>query len=296
MPFLLRLHRRYRERVELDPLGVWWSGSWRVADDPSTVVARELETLGYGALWSSGRFDPGLSPHFEKLLASTTRVPVASGIVSIWASTPEDIGPAVAGLEARFPGRFLLGLGASHAPMVEHYARPYSRLVAYLDALDALDTPVPPDRRVLAALGPRMLELAAARAAGAHPYFVPVEHTARARAILGPGPLLAPEVAAVLDADPARARELARGYARTYLGLPNYTQNLRTLGYGDEDIGGGGSDRLIDAVIPWGDTATVAGRIRQHHDAGADHVCVQIVAGRQGFPLDEYRQLAAALL
>ena len=165
-------------------------------------VARELETLGYGALWSSGRFDPGLSPHFERLLASTTRVPVARGIVSIWASTPEDVGPAVAELEARFPGRFLLGLGASHAPMVEHYARPYSRLVAYLDALDALDTPVPPDRRVLAALGPRMLELAAARAAGAHPYFVPVEHTARARAILGPGPLLAPEVAVVLEADP----------------------------------------------------------------------------------------------
>ena len=259
---------------------------------PVDDVARELETLGYGALWSSGRFDPGLSPQFEKLLASTTRVPVASGIVSIWASTPEDIGAAVAELEARFPGRFLLGLGASHAPIVEHYARPYAHMVAYLDALDALDTPVPPDRRVLAALGPRMLELAAARATGAHPYFVPVEHTARARQILGPGPLLAPEVAVVLEADPARARGLARGYARTYLGLPNYTQNLRTFGYGDDDIGGGGSDRLIDAVIPWGDAATVAARVRQHLDAGADHVCVQVVAGRQGFPLDGYRQLA----
>ena len=275
---------------------MWWSGSWRVADDPTTDVARELETLGYGALWSSGRYDPGLSPHFEKLLASTTRVSVASGIVSIWASTPEDIGAGVAELEARFPGRFLLGLGASHAAIVEHYARPYAHVVAYLDALDALNTPVPPDRRVLGALGPRMLELAAARATGAHPYFVPVEHTARARQILGPGPLLAPEVAVVLETDPARARELARGYARTYLGLPNYTQNLRTFGYGDDDIGGGGSDRLIDAVIPWGDAATVAARVRQHHDAGADHVCIQVVAGRQGFPLDEYRQLAAVLL
>ena len=282
--------------MELGRVGVWWSGSWRVADDGSTDVARELEALGYGALWSSGRFDPGLSPHFEKLLASTTRVGVASGIVSIWASTPEDIGAAVAELEARFPGRFLLGLGASHAPIVEHYARPYAHVVAYLDALDALATPVPPDRRVLAALGPRMLELAAARATGAHPYFVPVEHTARARQILGPGPLLAPEVAVVLETDPARARELARGYARTYLGLPNYTQNLRTFGYGDDDIGGGGSDRLIDAVVPWGDTATVAARVRQHLDAGADHVCIQVVAGRQGFPLDGYRQLAEVLL
>ena len=125
---------------------------------------------------------------------------------------------------------------------------------------------------------------------------MPVEHTARARQILGPGPLLAPEVAVVLETDPARARELARGYARTYLGLPNYTQNLRRFGYGDDDIGGGGSDRLIDAVIPWGDAATVAARVRQHHDAGADHVCIQVVAGRRGFPLDEYRHLAAVLL
>ncbi len=279
----------------LGRVGVWWSGSWRGAD-ASTDVARELETMGYGALWSSGRFDPGLSPHFERLLASTTRIQVASGIVSIWASTPADIGAAVADLETKFPGRFLLGLGASHAPIVEHYALPYTHVVEYLDALDALDMPVPPDRRVLAALGPRMLALAAARAAGAHPYFVPVEHTERARAILGPGPLLAPEVAVVLQTDPTRARELARGYARTYLGLPNYTQNLRTFGYGDDDIDGGGSDRLIDAVIPWGDAGTVAGRIRQHYEAGADHVCIQVVGDGQGFPLDEYRQLAAALV
>jgi probable F420-dependent oxidoreductase len=297
MAGVARVHndRRYREQVVLGRIGVWWSGSWRVVDDSSTDVARELEAMAYAALWSSGRFDPGLSPHFERLLASTTLIPVASGIVSIWAATPAEIGPAVADLEARFPGRFLLGLGASHAPIVEHYVHPYTRMVEYLDALDALAVPVPPDRRVLAALGPRMLELAAARAAGAHPYFVPVEHTERARAILGSGPLLATEVAVVLQADPARARELARDYARTYLALPNYTQNLRTFGYGDDDLGGGGSDRLIDAVIPWGDATTVAERIRQHHQAGADHVCLQVVAGRQGFPLDEYRQLAAVL-
>ncbi len=281
--------------MDLGRVGVWWSGSWREPEKPATDVAVELESLGYGTLWSSGRFDSGLSPHFEKLLASTDHVVVASGIVSIWTGAPEDIGPAVAGLEDRFPDRFLLGLGASHGPIVADYTRPYSKMVAYLDALDALPTAVPPERRVLAALGPRMLELAAARSAGAHPYFVPVGHTARARDILGPGPLLAPEVAVVLETDPARARELARGYARTYLGLPNYTQNLRTFGFGDEDMDGGGSDRLIDAVIPWGDAMTLASAVGAHHEAGADHVCVQIVADGPAFPLDEYRQLAAAL-
>jgi len=281
--------------VELGRIGVWWSGSWRDPDDPTRSVAPELESLGYGALWSSGRFDAGLAPHFEKLLASTDRTAVASGIVSIWAGAPEDVGPAVTALEDRFPGRFLLGIGTSHSVAVADYTRPYSKMVAYLDALDALATPVPPERRVLAALGQRMLELAAARAAGAHPYFVPVEHTARARGILGPGPLLAPEVAVVLETDPDQARALARGYASTYLGLPNYTQNLRTFGFGDEDIDGGGSDRLIDAVIPWGDAATLAAALRAHHDAGADHVCIQVIAGREAFPLDQYRELATML-
>ena len=282
--------------MELGRIGVWWSGSWRDPDDPERSVAAELESLGYGALWSSGRFDAGLSPHFEHLLAATNHITVASGIVSIWAGAPEDVGPGVAALEDRFSGRFLLGLGASHGPAVPDYARPYSKMVAYLDALDAQATPVPPARRVLAALGPRMLELAAARSAGAHPYFVPVEHTARARSILGPGPLLAPEVAVVLETDPVRARELARLYANIYLGLPNYTQNLRTFGFGDDDIVGGGSDRLIDAVIPWGDAETVTGAIRAHQDAGADHVCIQVVSDRQEFPLDGYRELAATLL
>ncbi len=259
-------------------------------------MAPELESLGYGTLWSSGGFDPGLSPHFEKLLAATDRVPVASGIVSIWAGAPEDVGPAVAALEDRFRGRFLLGIGTSHGPVVADYTRPYSKMVAYLDALDALETPVPPERRVLAALGPRMLELAAARAAGAHPYFVPVEHTALARGILGADSLLATEVAVVLETDPTKARELARAYASIYLGLPNYTSNLRRFGFGDDDIDHGGSDRLIDAVIPWGDAETVAAAVRAHHDAGADHVCIQVVSDRQEFPLGGYRELAATLL
>jgi probable F420-dependent oxidoreductase len=282
---------------ELGPVGVWWSGSWKSPDAAGPDAAAELESMGYGALWSSGRFDPGLSPHFETLLSSTTRLVVASGIVSIWATEPDDVGNAVAQLDERFPGRFLLGIGASHSAIVEGYRKPYSRMVEYLDALDALDDrPVPPDRRILAALGPRMLELAAARSAGAHPYFVTVEHTARARSILGDGPLLAPEVAVVLDEDPVSARAAARAYAGGYLQLPNYASNLRNFGYGDEDFEGSGSDRLIDAVVPWGDVGTVAARVREHHVAGADHVCVQVVAPYDSVPLAGYRELAAALL
>jgi probable F420-dependent oxidoreductase len=282
--------------VDLGRIGVWWSGSWRAADDPDLNVAGELEALGYGTLWSSGGFDPGLSTRFAKLLEATERVTVASGIVSVWTAEPADVGPAVADLEAGSDGRFLLGLGASHSAIVQDYARPYTHVVEYLDALDALESPLPPERRILAALGPRMLELAAARAAGAHPYFVPVEHTARARDVLGRGPHLAPEVAVVLETDRTKALDLARQYAAIYLPLPNYANNLRRFGYGDADIDGGGSDRLIEAVIPWGDAETIAGRVHDHLSAGADHVCVQVVAAFDKFPLTEYRALAPALL
>lgn len=291
-------HGHYRGRMDLGRIGVWWSGSWRAENEPNVDVAAELEMLGYGTLWSSGGFDPGFPPSFERLLASTNTIPVASGIISMWTAAPGDVGPALVDLDGKFPGRFLLGVGASHSAIVGDYSRPYSHMVAYLDALDALDTPVPVDRRVLAALGRRMLELSAERAAGAHPYFVPVEHTAYARSILGPKPLLATEVAVVLETDPAAARALAREYASIYLGLPNYTQNLRSFGFDDDDINDGGSDRLIDAVIPWGDAATIAERLQEHFDAGANHVCVQVVSesGRTGFPLAEYRELAQTLI
>jgi probable F420-dependent oxidoreductase len=280
---------------DLGRFGVWWSGSWHDADDRDLNVAAELESLGYGTLWSSGGFEPGLAPRFGELLAATDRAVVASGIASIWTTTPADVGPAVADLEERFDDRFLLGIGASHSMIVPDYARPYSRMVEYLDGLDAAGSAVAPERRVLAALGPRMLELAKARAAGAHPYFVPVEHTAYAREVLGPGPLLATEVAVVLETDRAAALQRAREYASIYLPLPNYTNNLRRFGFTDDDIEGGGSDRLIEAVIPCGDAATVAERLRAHLDAGADHVCVQVVADFFTFPLAEYRELAPAL-
>ena len=282
--------------MELGTVGIWFSGSWRV-EDASLDVATEMEALGYSTLWSSGRFQPGLSKHFERQLAATDHVPVASGIVSIWPTPPEELAEAVADLDGRYPGRFLLGLGASHAAAVQDYSRPYSHMVSYLDALDSAGPSVGKDRRVLAALGTRMLELARERAAGAHPYFVPVEHTAKARSVLGPGPLLAPEVTVVLERDPTKARELARTFTTNYLGLPNYTNNLRSLGYSDSDLAEGGSDRLVDAIVGWGDPDAIAARVREHHQAGADHVCVQVVPSQQGsFPLAEYRELAPALL
>lgn len=282
--------------MDLGRVGVWWSGSWR-AEDEALNVGAELEELGYSTLWSSGGFEPGLSSRFGRLLASTQRVKIASGIVSIWISPAADIAAAVNTLEAEHPGRFLLGVGASHGVVVQDYRHPYSRMVDYLDALDRAGDPVRRDRRVLAALGPKMLRLAAERSAGAHPYFVPAEHTARAREILGAGPLLAPEVTVVLESDPAKARDLARPFTTGYLSLPNYSNNLRRCGFGDDDLAGGGSDRLVDAVVCWGDAETIATKVTRHLDAGADHVCVQVVAASGGhFPLAEYRELAPALI
>jgi probable F420-dependent oxidoreductase len=282
--------------MDLGRVGVWWSSSWQDADDASVDVAAELEELGYTALWSSGGFQPGLSPHFGRLLAATTRMFVLSGIVSIWSTTPDEIALAVADLDLRHPGRFVLGLGASHAPIVENYTRPYSHMVEYLDALDTAGTSVASDRRVLAALGPRMLQLAAQRAAGAHPYFVPVEHTSRARDLLGADPLLAPEVSVVLEKDPSTARQAARVFTAGYLSLPNYANNLRSLGFGDDDLAGAGSDRLIDAVVAWGGPDRIADRLGMHLEAGANHVCVQVLTPLESFPLGAYRELAPALM
>ncbi len=277
-------------------MGVWWSGSWRDTSHDSVDVPAELEELGYTALWSSGGFQSGLSPHFERLLAATNRVTVISGIVSIWSTTPAEIALAVADLDLRHPGRFVLGVGASHAPIVENYTRPYGHMVEYLDALDAARPPVARERRVLAALGPRMLRLSAEQAAGAHPYFVPVEHTMRARETLGSDPLLAPEVTVVLEKDPSTARQTARAFTAGYLSLPNYANNLRSLGFGDDDLAGGGSNRLVDSVVAWGEPDGIANRIREHLDAGASHVCVQVLADHGSFPLTAYRELAPALM
>jgi probable F420-dependent oxidoreductase len=282
--------------VDLGRVGVWWSATWRRADVRSDNVAAELEDLGYRTLWSSGGYQPGLADHFEQLLSATTSMTVASGIVSIWASPADETARATADLDARYPGRFLLGLGASHAAIVGNYAAPRAHMVRYLGQLDASGPAVARDCRVLAALGPRMLALARDRAAGAHSYFVPVEHTARARTILGDGPVLAPEVTVVLDSNPTTARQTARTFTAGYLTLPNYADNLRSLGFDDADLADGGSDRLVDAVVAWGDVDAIAARVREHHAAGADHVCVQVVSAPNSFPLQAYRQLAPALI
>lgn len=282
--------------MELGKLGVWWSGSWK-GQDPAVDVAAALESFGYSALWSSGGFEPGLSPHFGRLLESTDRVVVASGIVSVWASDPKDVTRAVQDLEERFPGRFLLGLGASHAPLVEHYEKPVTKVSEYLDELDTDGKPTQKSRRILAALGKRMLGLSRDRSLGAHPYFVPVEHTAQAREVLGDGPILAPEVTVVVEEDAENAREIARTFTTGYLSLQNYAQNIRSFGFSEAEIADGGSDRLVDAVVCWGDVGTIAEKVKAHYEAGADHVCIQVVtSGRGIFPVAEFRDLAAAIL
>ena len=283
-------------------LSAWAGGPWLEPGNRAQVleIASELEELGYARLWLSAGFGDGVPPVFGDVLAATTRLGVASGILSIWHATPEQSARAAADLERSYPGRFLLGLGASHAALVEGggeaYRRPYSRMVDYLDALDAEGSPVPADRRVLAALGPRMLELSGQRTAGAHPYFVPVEHTVEARELLGGGVLLAPEVAVVLEPDATAARAVARRYMDAYLQMPNYTNNLRRLGWSEEDLSGGGSDALVDALVPWGRTERVAARVAEHHAAGADEVAVQVLTASGALPRNEFAELADLLL
>jgi probable F420-dependent oxidoreductase len=275
-------------------IGIWSIGLRN--EDPGAVgeireAAAELEELGYGAIWLGG------SPDVDRAippLEATSRITVATGILNIWQHDPAEVAGRHAVLNTTYRGRFLLGLGASHATAVEGYRRPYSTMVEYLDRLDAEGNPK--DERVLAALGPRMLELSRDRAAGAHPYLVTPEHTARAREILGPGPLLAPEVKVVLETDPERARAIARGHLGMYLRLPNYTNNLLRLGFTADDFGGGGSDRLVDATVAWGDAARVARRIAEHEGAGADHVVLQVITeDRMGLPREQWRHLAAGL-
>ncbi|WP_459645284.1 LLM class F420-dependent oxidoreductase [Kineococcus sp. NUM-3379] len=268
-------------------------GIWRHAVSLEPQLAREVEDLGYGTLWIGGS-PPGDLELAESLLAATERLVVATGIVNMWTTPAEEVAASYHRLARRFGGRFLLGVGIGHPEATAEYRSPYATMVAYLDALDAAG--VPAQHRVLAALGPRALVLAAERTRGAHPYLVPVQHTASARELLGPGPLLAPEHKVVLDTDPERARSVARPVVdRPYLRLRNYTTNLRRHGFGDEDIAGGGSDRLIDALAAHGDAAAVAAGLRAHLDAGADHVCAQVLTAAGADPRPALRELAAAL-
>ncbi|MFD0315241.1 LLM class F420-dependent oxidoreductase [Streptomyces flavalbus] len=273
-----------------------WSPGLRSEDpdrrDERADAAAELEQLGYGALWLGSSPAPR---HAAPLLAATSRVVVGTSIQSIWQYEAADSAAGFAELESAHPGRFVLGLGVSHAKLADQYRRPYTALVAYLDALDAAG--VPAGRRVLAALGPRTLTLAADRAAGAVPYLVTPEHTAQAREILGESALLAPELKVVLEPDPSRARALARETLAMYLALPNYTNNFRRLGFTDADLADGGSDRLVDAVFAWGDESRVRDRIDAFHAAGADHVALQLLDGgpKDALPRQGWKRLAEIL-
>jgi len=249
----------------------------------------------------SGGFRGPIDEMFRPLLEATTKMTVASGIASIWHTPAEEASATFSEFEDRYPGRFLLGLGASHQVFVEGsgqaYLHPYRHMAEYLDALDTKAPAVPRQRRILAALGPRMLELARARTAGAHSYFVPVEHTAMARSILGAQALLAPEQAVVVETDPEIARGVAREHLAVYLALPNYTNNLRRLGFSEADIEPPGTDSTVDRLVAWGDAATIASRVGSHFDAGADHVCLQVLtADSKRFARTEYAALAAALI
>ncbi len=278
--------RRSNLRARLGRVGIW---SFALQANPFPVSAaalRDYEALGYGAIWfpESVGSKEALA-HAALLLGASSRLAVGTGIASIYARDGAAMALGGRTLEEAHPGRFVLGIGVSHRPAViargAAYGRPVETMRAYLDAMDAAPwagpaAEIPP--RVLAALGPRMLELAAERAEGAHPYFVPVEHTRLARERLGPDPVLAVEMTAVIDGDPSRGRQTARAFATRYLGLENYANNLRRLGWSADDMEGGGSDRLLDAVVIVGSAAAVAARIREHLAAGADHVCVQLRA------------------
>jgi probable F420-dependent oxidoreductase len=272
------------KKIDLGRYGVWRGGKF----EPE--FAAELEQLGYRTLWVGSSPAADLAD-VERLLDATETLVVATGIVNIWASPADEVGRSYQRIAAKHADRFVLGIGAGHPEATSDFTRPYEALNTYLDVLDKAG--VPKQRRVLAALGPRVLKLAAERTAGAHPYLVTPEHTRQAREILGPGVLLAPEQKVVLDTDPARAREAGRATLRMYLGLSNYVSNLRRLGFTEEDVRGDGSDRLFDAVIRHGANDAIAAGLEAHLEAGADHVAVQVIGTDDVLP--RYRDLAATL-
>jgi probable F420-dependent oxidoreductase len=268
-------------------------GVWRGSSQVTPELAIELERLGYGTLWLGGS-PAGDLAQVEQLIEATTTLTLATSIVNMWKDDAHTVAASFARIEGRHPGRFLLGVGAGHREATQHDAKPYDTRASYVVAL--LGDGVPADSLVLAALGPRVLRLAAERTAGANPYLVPPEHTRMAREILGAGPLLAPEQKVVLESDPERARAIGRPRVQhPYLGLVNYTSNLRRLGWGDEDLSDDGSDALIDALVAHGSGKDVAARLGEHFAAGADHVAVQLLTTSEADVLDGYRKLAEAL-
>ena len=292
-------------RFELNGVGIWTFSLDTVPAARAREHAAEMESLGYTALWLpevSGR-DPFV--HLAMLLGATKTLVGATGIANIWARDAVAMVEATSALTEAFPERALFGLGVSHQHLVEklrghEYGKPVPSMRAYLDRMAAAPytsvKPSTPVRIVLAALGPLMNKLAAERTLGAHPYFVPVEHTQGARAILGAGPMLCVEQAVVLETDPTKARAIARVHTDRYLKAPNYVNNLRRLGYKDEDFLNNGSDRLVDAIVAWGDEKAIVKRVGEQFAAGASHVCIQPLPHVAGaVPDDQWRALAPAM-
>lgn len=291
--------------MELGRVGIWSMQLGRMPMAAVRETVMEIESLGFRSIWYPEILAKEAMSQAALLLAAGSEVVVASGIANIWARDPVAMINGARTLAEAYPGRFVLGIGVGHAPTAtrrgHQYRRPFSTMSAYLEAMAQAPylgpEPAQPPAVLLAALGPRMLQLAAERAQGAHPYFVPVEHTAIARAALGAGPLLAPEQGVVLAIDAAEARMIAREHTRHYLALEHYRNNLRRMGWSEADVAGDGSDGLVDAVVAWGDVSAIQARVAAHLAAGADHVSVQVLNGPpHRFPMDELRQMAPALL
>ena len=291
--------------IPLKPIGIWTGAFEQQPAAKVREAVAELEQLGYGAIWCSEGLGREAFTQASLHLCATSSVVVATGIANIYARDAFSMAAGQKTLSEAYPNRFLLGLGVSHIPLVEQmrghrYEKPVLKMRAYLNAMDAASyESVPPasTTRVLAALGPKMLQLAAERADGAHPYNVTPDHTAKARKLLGAKPLLCPEQAVVLETNPTKARAIARSFLALYLTLPNYTNNFLREGFTEADWKNGGSDRLVDAIVAWGNLDTVCKRIRDHQAAGANHVCIQALpAEPKALPLREWRELASALI
>jgi probable F420-dependent oxidoreductase len=276
--------------VKLGTIGVWTSYR-AIGEENAGEAAAVAQELGFGTFWLGG--SPRL-PTVRPLLQGADRICVATGIVNVWSYDPGDLARDYAGLSPEFADRLLVGIGIGHPEATSDYTRPLSTMKSFLDGVDHAEAPIPTDRRCLAALGPKMLDLCRERSRGAHTYFVPVAHTRAARERLGDDRLIATELACVVDPDAESARAKARGYAKMYLGLSNYTSNLLQFGFTEQDIADGGSDRLIDAIVPHGTAGQIASVVSEHLAAGADHVCLQPV-GTQGIPRAEWTALAEAL-
>jgi probable F420-dependent oxidoreductase len=277
--------------MDLGKIGVWVSYR-SFSKDRAGEAAKLLEQLGYGTWWLGG--SPPVND-VRPILEATSTLIAATGILNVWNNEPAEAAADAAAVREEFGGRFMLGIGIGHREATGEYRRPLQTMREFLDGLDASPSPPPVDGRCLAALGPKMLDLAGERTAGSHPYFVPVEHTRFARERLGPDKLLAPELACVVDTDPVRAKAAARHYAKLYLGMSNYTNNLLNFGFTEDDLRDGGSDRLIDAVIPQGSAERIAEVVQAHFEAGADHVCLQPV-GEEGVPRRSWTALAKVLI